>query len=257
MPQTPQPPEGYQLMATSTPDGAPNLVRWGLPAAFAVIALWIGLSILLILPVIVPSILFWPIAAEPDPVYLVLTSALPSVAMGIASVFVSKRQGNGPVRDFGLRADLRAVGIGVAAGVGMLFVASIIAAAMTATGTDIPVAADEVFQSISDNSVATVLFIVAVVVIAPVSEELAYRGIWFGALERRFSARWAMLISSAIFAAMHFEPQRFVILLALGLALGELRLRTSSLTSCIAAHATVNSVAAVGMLLSNNLNYFQ
>lgn len=255
--QVPQPPEGYQLLAIPTHEVVPSPVRWGLPAAFAVVALWLGLSFVLIFPMVLAGAPFFLMDHEPNPVQFVLSATIPSIAMGIASIVISKRKGNGPVRDFGLRVDLRAVGLGVAAGVGMLFIASIVAAALKASGIDIPVAAEQLFQFVADDAVALSLFIFTVVVVAPVTEELAYRGIWYGAVERRYSARWAMVISSVVFAAIHLEPQRFVILLLLGLALGELRLRTGSLTSCIAAHATINSVAAAGMLLSSNLNYFQ
>ena len=253
MAHSPTPPAGFELLRHRTV-GAP---RWGIPSAIAAVGIWLGLSLLLAVPLVLSGAPLFLLDKEPDHLYVVLSSALPSVAMGAAAIVISKRKGNGPRIDFGLRFDLRAIGIGIAAGVGMMIAATIIAAAVMATGADIPVAADEVFRFISDNTAAAALFIVTVVAIAPITEELAYRGIWFGAIERKYSARWAMLISSVMFAALHFEPQRLPILLTLGLALGELRLRTQSLTACIAAHATINTAAAAGMLLSSNLNYFQ
>ena len=61
---------------------------------------------------------------------------------------------------------------------------------------------------------------------APIVEELAFRGLLFGALEKRGQGQVAcVLISAVAFALFHFEPVRFPVLLVIGLALGTVRAR--------------------------------
>ena len=68
-----------------------------------------------------------------------------------------------------------------------------------------------------------VLAVVAAVVLAPITEEVMYRGILQSFIRQRLHQPWlAIVITSAVFAAMHFdqEPQSVPALFALAVGLG-------------------------------------
>lgn len=79
---------------------------------------------------------------------------------------------------------------------------------------------------------------VAVVVIAPVAEELIFRGLSFAAL-----GRYALPGSAALFAMAHGLPILLAPIFVAGLALGWLRRRTASLYPSLAVHMSLNAIA--------------
>lgn len=79
---------------------------------------------------------------------------------------------------------------------------------------------------------------------APLFEELAFRGLLFGALRTRMTFTGAALASSLLFAAMHpYGPQGLVALTALGLLWCWTYERTGSLWPSILAHALHNTAS--------------
>src|SRR3546814_1818046 len=78
--------------------------------------------------------------------------------------------------------------------------------------------------------------------VAPIAEELLFRGWAYAFLERVYSTKWVIAITSIVFAAMHYDPVIGItswIFLAnaffyvcMGIALGYIRYRTSSVTMC-------------------------
>lgn len=79
------------------------------------------------------------------------------------------------------------------------------------------------------------------VVMAPIAEELLFRGILYPALKQRFRRPLALAVTSLIFAALHANAATFVPLTAFAVALGLLYDRTRNLLAPIAAHAVFNA----------------
>jgi len=84
-----------------------------------------------------------------------------------------------------------------------------------------------------------VAFLVAVV-LAPLAEEVLFRGVLLSALSRRWGTAVAVFGSSAVFSAMHVSPIAVPPIFVLALVLGWLFVRTRSLTVCIVAHSVFN-----------------
>ncbi len=86
--------------------------------------------------------------------------------------------------------------------------------------------------------------------LAPLAEELVFRGLLYGWLAGRWGAGVAVIVSSIAFAAAHVELAHVVLVLPLGLVFGLLRWRTGSLWPSLAAHMANNglAVAAVALL---------
>ena len=90
-----------------------------------------------------------------------------------------------------------------------------------------------------------VVAVVTAVVLAPVAEEMFFRGLLQSMLKRRLHGRaWvAILIASAVFAIAHInQPQAIPSLFLLSVALGYNYERTGRLTGPILMHAIFNGV---------------
>jgi len=87
-------------------------------------------------------------------------------------------------------------------------------------------------------------------VLAPLVEEMVFRGLLYGWLAGLWGTTAAWLISSLCFAAAHVELAHVLLVFPLGLWLGWLRKRTDSLWPSLVAHMVNNglAVAAAGLL---------
>jgi membrane protease YdiL (CAAX protease family) len=100
---------------------------------------------------------------------------------------------------------------------------------------------------VDESTVALVAVCVLVTVIAPIAEEVFFRGYFFGAL-RNWRGPWpAALVTGVVFGAIHgiggTAPVFLLPLAILGVMLCIVRWRTGSLLPCIALHATNNALA--------------
>jgi hypothetical protein len=94
------------------------------------------------------------------------------------------------------------------------------------------------------------IVIPAVVILAPIAEEIFFRGVVFNAWLREGGRRWAFIGSSLLFAAIHLSLASLVPIFALGLALAWVYDRTRNLLAPIVMHAVVNGVSVAFVLLS-------
>ena len=83
----------------------------------------------------------------------------------------------------------------------------------------------------------------AIVVAAPVAEELFFRGFMLGGLAAAVGDLRAIVVSSALFAAMHASVGTFIPLFMAGMLLAWLYVRTRSIWPPIAAHSAQNALA--------------
>jgi len=93
------------------------------------------------------------------------------------------------------------------------------------------------------------LVVVAIVVLAPIAEEVFFRGVVFNAWLREGGRRWAFIGSSAVFALIHLSVVTLVPIFLLGLALAWIYHRTGNLLAPIVMHAVVNGISVAFALL--------
>jgi len=86
---------------------------------------------------------------------------------------------------------------------------------------------------------ADALALSSLLLVAPVTEEIFFRGVMPWLWRRRFR-RGVLAGTAIVFAAAHLNPWAFFPLVVLGLALGWLREASGSLAPCVLAHAAVN-----------------
>ncbi len=178
-------------------------------------------------------------------------------AQGIWPIIVSKWKGLGSGPDWRLRFSGPDVGIGVLVGAGMLLVAGLAAfVAETIVGLDDSSEADNT-QFLDDAQGTPWLYVLifAVVIGAPVAEEIFFRGLTLRAIEKRFDTFWAIVGSTIIFTLPHFIGsgwQGTVVLFSaigsVGAILGVLAVKRDNLTAPITAHMLFNSVGALAAL---------
>jgi membrane protease YdiL (CAAX protease family) len=96
-----------------------------------------------------------------------------------------------------------------------------------------------------DTTLASLL---VAIVVAPVCEEIFFRGFLLPGLARAMPVWVALVTSALVFGLAHADLGSFVPLVVIGLVVGVLRWRTGSLWPGIALHALNNAVAAVYIL---------
>jgi membrane protease YdiL (CAAX protease family) len=100
-------------------------------------------------------------------------------------------------------------------------------------------------MKIAQEPAAFLLSLALLAGLAPLVEELVFRGLLYGWLESRWGGGIAFVASSLAFAAAHVEPAHAVLVLPLGLLFGLLRWRTGSLWPSLVAHMANNGLAVV------------
>ena len=86
------------------------------------------------------------------------------------------------------------------------------------------------------------------VVLAPIGEELIYRGIVLRC-SAKISQRFAIFFSAFIFGIMHGNPYQFVLGFLLGIPLAMITLKTGSIVPAIICHMTNNLMASISEIV--------
>ncbi|WP_347552640.1 CPBP family intramembrane glutamic endopeptidase [Pseudalkalibacillus hwajinpoensis] len=92
---------------------------------------------------------------------------------------------------------------------------------------------------------AAPIFIIVTSIIGPILEEIVFRKVIFGALYTRFNFWIAGILSSVIFAAIHFDFSHILIYTAMGLTFAYLYVKTKRLIVPIIAHMTMNTIVVL------------
>jgi membrane protease YdiL (CAAX protease family) len=103
-------------------------------------------------------------------------------------------------------------------------------------------------KDIAEGFGAVPIQVLLIVIAAPVSEEVCFRGMLFGGLRERMPRVAAALLSGAIFGALHALTGVSAVppLIAFGFILALLYEKTGSIVPCILLHMLNNSVALLG-----------
>jgi tetratricopeptide (TPR) repeat protein len=83
----------------------------------------------------------------------------------------------------------------------------------------------------------------SIVVVGPIVEEILFRGLIYGALEKRLRVSGAILISSFLFALVHLQVVYFIPIFCLGVVLGWARWKANSLGLSMLLHVLNNGIA--------------
>jgi membrane protease YdiL (CAAX protease family) len=93
----------------------------------------------------------------------------------------------------------------------------------------------------SAGFLAWFLIIIRACILAPLTEELLFRGLLFGWLRGRFSAALTIFVTALLFTVMHYYPILFPLAFLFGAVSGWVRERTGSSLNFVIAHI-LNSI---------------
>jgi membrane protease YdiL (CAAX protease family) len=134
---------------------------------------------------------------------------------------------------------------GIAAWIGASVVSAGVVALLEVLGVEVEPQAAEQALTVVEPWVA----VLAIVILAPIAEELFFRGVVFNAFLRERGLRFAYLGSAAMFAVIHLSIVALLPIFLLGLALAWVYHRTGSLLAPIVMHAVVNGLSVAIALL--------
>ena len=100
-------------------------------------------------------------------------------------------------------------------------------------------------EASADIATGTVVGVISVVIVAPVVEEVIFRGLTMTRLSRVMSGGLAVLLSAAVFGLCHGELVWFCYAFVLGAFFGFIDLRTGSILPSILGHVVFNAIGQI------------
>ena len=248
----PPPPDAGPLDA-GPPDAGPpggatapprRTHRWGIGAYVVVEAVFVGVSLLIGF-----AFLGKPVSVTA----LTVALAVPTVLAAGVAMLITRLRGNGPRTDLGLIWSWHDVRVGIVYGVCGLVItipASLLYVVLVGP-EQASSAVGDVFEGLRAGPVAALTVVLVVVVLAPLCEEIVYRGLLWGALERYALPRWVpFVVTTLLFAVAHFEFTRTPLLFIVALPIALARLRTGRLAASVVAHQVNNLLPGVLLALA-------
>ncbi|PRX48390.1 hypothetical protein B0I33_104206 [Prauserella shujinwangii] len=250
---SPQPREPVPDAEPVTRPGAPPAHRWGFGAFLLVEAM------LLASAAFVGVFLSRGREGGSIPVRDVLIGTMaPTMIAAATALAITRIRGNGPLADLRLSWRWDDVKTGLKFGLLGLVCTTVGAFVWTkAVGEQNATSAISALVQDQPMSVtAAVAMFLYLWLLGPICEEIIYRGLLWGAIERLQWAKekWgrfaAFGLSTAVFAVSHLEPLRTTLLLVIAVPIGLARLVTGRLLGSIVAHQMNNFLPALAILLT-------
>lgn len=225
----------------------------------AVLRLALGVFVCLCVGMVFSLLVWGPTAGKAAPtIGQVLVAAFSFQGAGIVLVWWFLRvHGLGWTEAFGLRnTPVRAVALGALAVCVFLPIGSVLQAlsldALERVGLKPEVqSAVEALHHVGRGP-GLLAFIVVTVVVAPLGEELLFRGVLYSAVKSAGYPRLAFWGSSVLFAGIHLNLPIFLPLLLLALLLVALYEQTNNLLAPVAAHMLFNATNLVIFFLRDH-----
>lgn len=235
------------VVADSADTSAVRTHKWGFGAFLFVFAVFVLSAVVIgaVVGIVAPG-------SGGTPTVIVVGTMIPTLLAAGVALLVTKLRGNGPRID--LRWSMRREDLRAGFKWGFIGLICTTFAAFLWTNFVAEENAQSAIGALVDNQrmpvAAAVTMFLFVWLIGPVCEEIIYRGLLWGALERLKWGRWAVFcLTTVIFAVSHLEPFRTSLLLVIGIPIGLARLFTGRLGASVIAHQVNNFLPALAVLL--------
>lgn len=230
--------------------------RWGLidcAVIFVVIFVYSVLFGLYGYPLVNRVLLLFPIIGSFEAAFLITAGFLQSILI-ILLVIISVLLRKAPLAAIGLRRcswnGLFVYGIG--GGIAVLFLVAVVMSLIISFFPQPPQPqpiAELILNAQDWRQVVLLLLLVSV--LAPVSEEMFFRGFIYPVLRFRFSIVGGIVISACLFGAMHLDLVRFLPLALGGACLTLFCEKSASIYPAMIAHSMWNTVMTLLALFFN------
>ncbi|AFE11972.1 putative integral membrane protein [Mycobacterium tuberculosis RGTB423] len=162
---------------------------------------------------------------------LALALAAPTVVAAGLAILITRLRGNGPRTDLRLRWSWRGLRLGLMFGFGGMLVtipASLVYTAIV--GPEANSAVVRIFGGVRASWPWALVVFLVVVFVAPLCEEIIYRGLLWGAVDRRWGRWAALVVTTVVFALAHLEFARapLLVVVAIPIAAGTVLFRRST-----------------------------
>ncbi|MCQ1530211.1 CPBP family intramembrane glutamic endopeptidase [Lutispora saccharofermentans] len=108
-------------------------------------------------------------------------------------------------------------------------------------------------ETILELQQAPIANFIRICLLAPIVEEILMRGFILNSLQNKYGMVIALLVSSLLFAILHFNFVQTLSAVICGLILGLLYINTGSLFCCILAHSLYNGISFFTSVLNFRL----
>jgi membrane protease YdiL (CAAX protease family) len=189
---------------------------------------------------------------------LVVPTSLGAVVAVMGTAWLGGGRRLGRVwRELAVRWSIKDIAIGLALGIGGLAL-TLPAAAVWAVWVGEDQASSAVGDAFAGRELgptAAVVVFLAVWLVAPLAEEVLFRGVLWRAFEHLGWNRWVVFVAtSLVFSIAHLELLRTPLLLVLSIPIGLARLLTGNLLAGVVAHQVNNLLPAIALLLATTGN---
>jgi uncharacterized protein len=182
---------------------------------------------------------------------VLLAVAAPTVIAAGLAVLITRLRGNGPRTDLGLRWSWRGLRLGLAFGFGGLLVTvPVTLFYVSIVRSPVDSAIGRVFGGVRASWPWAVAVFLIVALLAPLCEEIIFRGLLWGAIDRRWGRWVALAVTTVVFALAHFEFTRAPVLVLVAIPIGLARLYSGGLLASIVAHQVNNLLPAIALMLA-------
>jgi membrane protease YdiL (CAAX protease family) len=110
-------------------------------------------------------------------------------------------------------------------------------------------ASNDMYTALTDSGFGIATVAITAVIVAPLAEEVFFRGFLFAGISKRWGYSWGVIVSGALFSVAHAGSGGLVPIFILGMLLAWLYIKTGSLWPCIFAHFAYNSLALLFMVI--------
>ena len=112
-----------------------------------------------------------------------------------------------------------------------------------------PTSEESYQETLQTLSKAPIISFFQVCILAPIIEEILMRGYLLNGLSGSYGSIFALLVSSFLFALLHFNMVQTLSAFICGIVLGLLYIQTGSIFCCILTHTGYNLISYITMIL--------
>lgn len=162
--------------------------------------------------------------------------------------FLSRQPGMSLARDFGLVAiSGKTIALSAAMALASLMPMSLLGSLSVQIKAPDPEWVQYMADNLPGNGLELVLALITVSIIAPLAEEIVFRGILYRLVRRTWGIPHAFTISTLVFAIVHFQPWFMLGLVGVGFIMAFVYQATGSVLAAAVTHMVYNAVSLIQM----------